>query len=223
MAWPDNTPIIDNTEFLNDTGTVTGGSGAREELVTLIARLNQALDSIGDGETPWTDGNDSALMKTLAAGLDNDIGLVDASGNPLRSGKTIATTVNNNNTTVPTGLAVQTYVAANAPTPFQVKGTCSSAGSIFEGIGIASVSLNANASQSYAIWTVTFNVTFTNNDFVVFLTGEDFFGQSLVLASATTTGIVVHDYDISEEGGFSPSGSSNTCSRIHIGISGTLV
>ena len=62
MAWPDNTPEIDNTHFLNDTGTVTGTSGARAELNSLIGKLNQALDSIDQGETPWHSGNDRLVL-----------------------------------------------------------------------------------------------------------------------------------------------------------------
>ena len=74
MAWPDNTTPISNAQFQNDSGTVTGTSGARAELNSLIGKLNQALNSIEAGDTPWTDGNDAPLMKTLANGLDNDIG-----------------------------------------------------------------------------------------------------------------------------------------------------
>ena len=114
MAWPDNTPVIDTTNFLNDSGTVTGASGARSELVTLIDRLNQALDSIDAGDTPYTNNNSADLMKTLASGLNNDIGLVNSTGNPIRSGKTISTSVGADDSTVPTGKAVQTYVGNNS-------------------------------------------------------------------------------------------------------------
>ena len=110
MAWPDNTTPISDTQFQNDSGTVTGGTGARNELLGMIAKLNQALDSIEAGKDPWHTGNDGPLMKVLANGTPNDICLLEATGKPIRSGKTIATSVTATNNTVPTSNAVKAYV-----------------------------------------------------------------------------------------------------------------
>ena len=171
MAWPDNTPVIDTTNFLNDSGTVTGASGARNELVTLINRLNQALDSINAGDTPYTDNNSADLMKKLATGTANDICLLSSNGYPIRAAKTISTTLQNNNTTVPTGAAVKTYVDAEVAGASSFQASCLAiAGGTFEsGNNILSV---ANTVGS-PVWTITFSTHFANTSYVVLLTTED--------------------------------------------------
>jgi len=171
MAWPDNTPVIDTTNFLNDSGTVTGASGARNELVTLINRLNQALDSINAGDTPYTDNNSADLMKKLATGTANDICLLSSNGYPIRAAKTISTTLQNNNTTVPTGAAVKTYVDAEVAgaSSFQASCLAIAGGTFASGNNILSV---ANTVGS-PVWTITFSTHFANTSYVVLLTTED--------------------------------------------------
>jgi len=171
MAWPDNTPVIDTTNFLNDSGTVTGASGARNELVTLINRLNQALDSIDAGDTPYTDNNSADLMKKLATGTANDICLLNSNGYPIRAAKTISTTLQNNNTTVPTGAAVKTYVDAEVAgaSSFQASCLAIAGGTFASGNNILSV---ANTVGS-PVWTITFSTHFANTSYLVLLTTED--------------------------------------------------
>jgi len=192
MAWPDNTPVIDTTNFLNDSGTVTGASGARNELVTLINRLNQALDSIDAGDTPYTDNNSADLMKKLATGTANDICLLNSNGYPIRSAKTISTTVGTTDATVPTGKAVQTYVSANAPNPFQAYGKLSENGGIFGALNIASVS---GASGS---WSVTFINPFTDINYVTVITPYDSNtindGVACQIMAQSTTGFTARTY-----------------------------
>ena len=195
MAWPDNVPQINNAQFQNDANTVTGVGGARDELGKaggLIDKLNQALDSIGEGETPWTDGNDAGLMKTLPSGLNNDIGLLDANGNPTRSGKTIASSLSDSQLNVPTGAAV--FAAVQGAGGLQVLDVTGDH-IIFAAPGTTTVGLMVQwglASAATAASFITFITEFSVTPYCVMGTVYDTAGTTqdgLTVESRTSQGV----------------------------------
>jgi len=122
MAWPDNTPAIPNANFTDDADTVTGGTGARFDLLNLIAKLNQALDSMPAGSVPVTDQNDGGYMKAVTPVNVNEICILDAQGHPLTSNKTHVTALGTTDATVPTSKAVKDAIdAAIAALPTSIK------------------------------------------------------------------------------------------------------
>lgn len=73
-SWPDNT-ALSTLNFDNDSDTVTGASGARNDLLNLIIKINAILAAVTTGADIWHTSNDNDLARLS---LDNEF--TDANG-----------------------------------------------------------------------------------------------------------------------------------------------
>ena len=114
-VWPDPIATPIKTAGLEDDAAVlTGPSGGRQSLEDNMAVLSSILNAVDAGQTVITSGNSGTYMQTTntTGAVANEICRLDTAGKPIKSNTTIATSVLNNNTTVPTGAGVVAAIAA---------------------------------------------------------------------------------------------------------------
>ena len=208
MAWPDDT-AIDRNDFTDDADIVTGASGARADLLDLLDRFNLVLASITPGANPLTDQNSGDYMKKVDATTPSEICLLDASGHPIRSQKTIVGAVTGS-ANVPTDAAVKTYVdnGLAAAAPFQASCFGLNSDAFESGNNIASVDAASGT------WTITFTNPFLNENYIVLATPESPFEYMATVIDRSTTRVVIGTYD--------ENGQAANPSGLHLAIIGTL-
>ena len=112
MAWPDTTPLS-RTNLDADADTVTGVDGGRDQIDKAVQRLNSLLNASTQGSVLYTSTNPQPYQP-ISGVSQNEIVVGSATGTPAGSNKTISTSVGADDSTVPTGKAVQTYVGQNS-------------------------------------------------------------------------------------------------------------
>ena len=165
-VWPD--PIanpIKTAGLEDDSDTITGasgpGTGGRQSLEDNMGVLSSMLNAVDAGSSIVTTANSGTFMKTTntTGAVANEICRLDTAGKPIKSGTTISTSVLNNNTTVPTGAAVQTYVTGAVGAALQVY-------EVNLGTLTTSTKILAHGVASVFMWQVVARCVSANNGYV---------------------------------------------------------
>jgi hypothetical protein len=107
-TWPDPTVFVPTDNVDDDTDSATL---SREDINTAFNILNQIIGTMGNDAVPTTNQNDGPYMKAVAGTNTNEIMILDVNGHPITSNKTIATSLVNTTSQVPTSSAVVAALA----------------------------------------------------------------------------------------------------------------